>query len=58
MTYRSKIDWWVALILLGVSLMDFGIGGFMLYEAVVQAAPVPFGEALVAVPVLAFFIRC
>jgi len=41
MTYPSKIDWWVALILIAASLLDFGIGGVMLYEAVVQAAPLP-----------------
>lgn len=41
MTYPSKIDWWISLILLAASLMDFGIGGVLLYAAVVQAAPLP-----------------
>lgn len=39
MTYPSKKDWWISLILFAISLMDFGIGGVMLYEAAVQAAP-------------------
>src|SRR5208282_636252 len=41
MIYPSKKDWWVALLLLVIALMDFGIGGVMLYDAVVQAAPLP-----------------
>ena len=41
MIYASKKDGWVALLLLVISVMDFGIGGVMLYEAVVQAAPLP-----------------
>lgn len=41
MIYPSKKDWWVALFLLAVSLMQFGIGGIILYELVVQAAPLP-----------------
>ena len=41
MTYPTKIDWWVGLILGAVSLMELGIGGLILYEAVVQPAPLP-----------------
>lgn len=52
MIYPSKKDWWVALFLLVISLIQFGIGGVILYELVVQAAPLP---ALVAglIPLLA-----
>jgi len=57
MTFPSKIDWWVALILIAASLLDLGIGGVMLYEAIVQAAPLPvllagFIPVLVAVLLL------
>jgi Bacterial PH domain len=37
MTYPSKKDWWIALILLATSLLDFGIGGLLFVGAVVQA---------------------
>lgn len=41
MIYPAKKDGWVALLLVAISLLDFGIGGVMLYGAVVQAAPLP-----------------
>jgi len=41
MTYLSKIDWWLGLLFLAMTLMNFGIGGVMLYAVVVQVAPVP-----------------
>ncbi len=41
MIYRSKKDGWVAVLLLVITLLDLGIGGVMLYEAVAQAAPFP-----------------
>jgi len=55
MIYPSKKDWWVALTVWVVALMDFGIGGILLYFAVVQAAPVllaGFASVLVALLVL------
>lgn len=45
MIYPSKKDWWVALFLLVIGLIQIGIGGVILYELIVQAVPLP---ALVA----------
>jgi hypothetical protein len=41
MIYPSKKDWWIALTLLAISLLEFGIGGVILYEAFNQPAPLP-----------------
>jgi hypothetical protein len=41
MIYPSKKDWWMTLMLLAISLIQFGIGSVILYALAVHAAPLP-----------------
>lgn len=61
MTYRSKKDWWLVLLILPI-MFGFAVGGIVLVSlAVIQAVPLPFmaeGLALTAIGVMilwAFF---
>src|SRR5258708_35663741 len=41
MTYPSKTGWWITLLVLPVMVLMPGMGVFLLYMAIAQAAPLP-----------------